>query len=89
MSDPNRIVGDEIRMPLTSEDVSGGRVTKLRELFPEAFAEGHVDLRRLSELLGEAADEGAERYGLSWAGRGDAVRAIQSLSTGTLAPAPE
>lgn len=76
-------------MPLTSLDVTKDRVARLREMFPEAFVEGRIDFRRLRENLGDAVDEGAERYGLSWAGRADAVKAVQSLSTGTLVPVKE
>ena len=39
-------------------------------------------------MLGEAAAMGAERYGLSWAGKSDALKAIQRLTTATLVPAP-
>jgi adenine-specific DNA-methyltransferase len=80
---------EEIKLPLTSQDVTEERINGLRELFPEAFAEGRVDFKRLKEALSEMVDEGPERYGLSWAGRSEAMRAIRSLSTGTLMPAPE
>lgn len=78
-----------LRMPLTSADVNGERMERLRELFPEAVSEGKIDLERLGEVLGEAVDDGRERYGLSWAGKGDAIRAIQVPSVGTLIPCPD
>ena len=34
-------------------------------------------------------DGGRERYGLSWAGKGDAIRCVQTPSVGTLVPCPE
>ena len=61
----------------------------MRDLFPEAFAEGKVDFNRLKTALGEAVDDGRERYGLSWAGKAEAIRNIQMPSTGTLVPVPE
>lgn len=79
----------------TVEDLAGerrpDRVADLRELFPEAFADGAVDLARLRVLLGDAvptlgADEPQERYGLSWPGKREAVRLAQRPSTGTLDP---
>jgi len=76
-------------MPLTSTDVSVERIERLRALFPEAFAEGKIDLDRLKDALGEEIDERRERYGLSWAGKADAIRAIQVPSVGTLIPCPE
>ena len=80
---------DDTRMPLTSADVLGERMEGLRELIPEAFVEGKVDFERLKAALGEFVDEGRERYGLSWAGKADAIRNIQSPSVGTLVPCPD
>ncbi|HLK56985.1 MAG TPA: hypothetical protein VKU00_10490, partial [Chthonomonadaceae bacterium] len=80
---------DARRLPLTSQDVIADRIAALRELFPEACCEDKIDFERLRQALGCLVDTGRERYGLSWAGKSEAVRAIQSLSVGTLKPAPE
>jgi adenine-specific DNA-methyltransferase len=80
--------GDEIKLPLTSRDVNAERLAQFRELFPEASTEGKFDLKKLAQLLGDAATDAPERYGLSWAGKSEAIRAIQSTSPGTLLPAP-
>ena len=77
------------RLPLTSHDVLSERMDRLRELFPEAFAEGKVDFAKLRQALGDDVDEGRERYGLSWAGKSEAIRNVQVPSTATLVPAPE
>lgn len=79
----------DTRLPLTSADSVGERMDGLRELFPEAFAEGKVDFEKLKQALGEFTDDSPERYGLSWAGKSEAKRAFQSLSSGTLAPVRE
>src|ERR1035441_7532017 len=79
--------GDDTKLPLTSRDVHTERLAQLRELFPEAFSEGKPDLKRLTQLLGDATTDAPERYGLSWAGKSEAVRAIQITSPGTLLPA--
>ena len=79
--------GDDIKLPLTSRDVHEERLARFRELFPEAFSEGKTDLKRLTQLLGDASTDAPERYGLSWAGKSDAIRAIQITSPGTLLPA--
>ena len=76
-------------MPLTSADVTADTLAALRDLLPAAFTEGKLDIARLQQLLGDAAASGPERYGLSWAGKSEAIRAVQSLSSGTLVPAPE
>ena len=82
------LTGDEVKLPLTSQDVNAERLAHFRELFPDATAEGKVDLKKLAQLLGEAATDAPERYGLSWAGKSEAIRAIQTTSPGTLLPTP-
>ncbi len=77
------------KLPLTSQDVLAERLAALRELFPEVFTEGKVDFDRLKQTLGESVDEGRERYGLSWAGKSEAIRNSQAQSVGTLTPIPE
>jgi adenine-specific DNA-methyltransferase len=65
------------------------RVKFLRELFPEAVAEGKVDWDKLRTALGDAVDGKAERYSFSWAGKRDAIRLLQMPSRATLNPAPD
>ncbi len=74
------------RMTLTSESVLAQRMEQLRETFPEVFTEGKVDFEKLKEALGEEVAAERERYGLSWAGKGEAVRNVQTPSVGTLTP---
>src|SRR6266581_2340556 len=81
--------GEETKLPLTSRDVNAERLARLHELFPEAFTEGKPDLKKFPQLLGDAATDAPERYGLSWAGRSEAIRAMQITSLGTLLPARE
>jgi adenine-specific DNA-methyltransferase len=81
--------GDDIKLPLTSRDVHAERLAQFRELFPEAFSEGKTDLKRLIQLLGDGVIDAPERYGLSWAGKSEAIRAIQITSPGTLLPCVE
>ncbi len=76
-------------MSLTSQDVLGERLARLRELFPEAWSEDHLDTEKLAQLIGQSPAPKTERYGLSWAGKAEAHRVVQSLSTGTLRPAPD
>src|ERR1039457_5114493 len=80
---------DDTKIPLTSTDVNAERVARLRELFPEAFTEGKLDPEKLSQLLGDGVTDAAERYGLSWTGKSEPMKNIQTLTTGTLLPCPE
>jgi len=53
-----------------------------------AVTDGRADLEKLRALMGEQAASGPERYGLSWAGKSDALKALRQLTTATLLPAP-
>ena len=77
---------NDTKMPLTSADVTSERLDQLRSLFPETFAEGRIDFAKLRLMLGDAVDEGRERYGLTWAGKAEATRVLQVPSRGTLVP---
>ncbi|MCU0471091.1 MAG: site-specific DNA-methyltransferase [Arcicella sp.] len=64
-------------------------ITKLKEVIPQAFTEDKIDLQRLQILLGNNVNTDAERYGLSWAGKSEAYKVLQSPSTATLIPNPD
>ena len=72
-----------------SADIVEDNLVKLRQLFPEAFAEGQVDFDTLRQLLGGAVDNSPEKYGLNWHGKRKARQLALTPSTGTLRPAPE
>lgn len=74
------------KLLLTTPNPIEERLEALRELFPEAFKEGKLDLETFKLLLGEKVETGRERYGLSWAGKSEAIRAVQIPSSGTLRP---
>lgn len=75
------------RLPLTSPDLAAERLARLRELLPGAFAEGKLVPEKLAELVGVAALSATpERYGLSYAGRAEALREMLAPSPGTLRP---
>src|SRR5580658_10855579 len=76
-------------MRLESNDLVAERTSALREIFPEVFAEGKVDFEKLRLALGDSIETGRERYGLTWAGKADAMRAVQIPSTATLVPVRE
>lgn len=70
-----------------SAEPTTARLDALRALVPEAFADGRLDPDHLAAVLGEAAVEtGPERYGLTWAGKRAAVRAVSATTTAALAP---
>ncbi|MBI5424362.1 MAG: site-specific DNA-methyltransferase [Opitutae bacterium] len=75
------------RLPLSSPDLAAERLARLRELLPGAFTEGKLVPAKLAELVGAAALSATpERYGLSYAGRAEALREMLAPSPGTLRP---
>jgi len=76
------------RLPLTSEDPLAIGREELKRLFPSAVSEGKIDFEKLRGLLAPESATGPERYGLSWAGKKDALKVLRSLTTATLLPAP-
>ena len=77
---------DPARLDLRSADVIDERARALADLFPEAVRDGKLDVEALQGLLGDVADSGPERFGLSWPGKATAIRMAQSRAEGALVP---
>jgi adenine-specific DNA-methyltransferase len=65
------------------------KLKALKEILPEAFAEGQLDWEKLRATLGEDINFSNERYVLNWAGKSDAFKVLQTPSTKTLVPAKD
>ncbi|WP_230528491.1 site-specific DNA-methyltransferase [Streptomyces coeruleorubidus] len=72
-----------------SKELVAENLEQLRKLFPSAFTEGKVDFDALRELLGDAVDDGDEKFGLTWFGKRNARRIALKPSTATLLPRQE
>jgi adenine-specific DNA-methyltransferase len=77
------------KLDLRSMDIAKEQKEKLRQLFPEVFTENKIDFEKLKLALGEAIEVGKERYGVTWPGKADCFKIIQSSSIGTLKPCRE
>jgi len=76
------------RLDLRSHNVATDKIAELLRVFPEARTEGgQIDFDRLRLALGETVDGGKERFGLTWPGKTDCLKAIQRATMGTLRPA--
>jgi adenine-specific DNA-methyltransferase len=83
MSDQNPSPADLAASPNPADVLRA----KLADLIPGAFSEGKLNPSALKRALGEAnINEGNERYALTWAGKGDAYKVLQTPSTATLRP---
>src|SRR5665648_499742 len=74
------------KLDLRSMDIIAKQKEKLCQLFPEVFTENKIDFEKLKLALGEAIEVGKERYGMTWPGKADCFKLIQSSSIGTLKP---
>jgi adenine-specific DNA-methyltransferase len=81
---------DEVRMPVGTQSPDALLASQLAEsvraVAPQAITDGKVDLERLKQALGEHVENGRERYGLTWPGKAEAIKAAQRPSLGTLRP---
>jgi adenine-specific DNA-methyltransferase len=79
---------DDIReVPSHTPDFRTELAEQLSHLAPEAVADGKIDVEKLRELLDEdSADDGRERFGLTWPGKSRALKAAQAPTTATLVP---
>lgn len=76
-------------VPRTTPDFATEAATKLAELFPEIVADGKINLDTLKTILDIDVEDGRERFGLTWPGKREAIRAAQTPTTATLMPDKE
>lgn len=74
------------KLSLGSSNIAQLLIEQLKHAAPDVFAEGQVDFDKLRAVLGDTIDESPERYGLTWAGKREAFRSVQTPSVGTLRP---
>ena len=74
------------KLDLRSMNIIEEQKEKLLKLFPEVFTENQIDFEKLKLALGEEIEVGKERYGMTWPGKADCFKIIQSSSIGTLKP---
>ena len=71
-----------------SMNLERANLDKLRNLFPECFTEGKLDIDKLLGLCGEYIDNDFEKYRFEWKGKAECLRLAQKRSAGTLRPCP-
>ena len=52
-----------------SMDIEQSEREKLREVFPQCFTEGKLDINKLLNMCGEYITDDFERYEFKWKGR--------------------
>ncbi|WP_067778706.1 site-specific DNA-methyltransferase [Actinomyces vulturis] len=76
-------------VPATTPNFTTEAAAKLAQLFPEIVADGKINLNTLRALIDEDAEDPRERFGLTWPGKTQAIRAAQTPTTATLLPDKE
>ncbi len=79
-------VQKEIKMDGRSLNIYRDKIEKLKSIIPEAFTEKRIDWEKLKAALGEDIEFKNERYVLNWAGKSNAFKVLQALTTATLVP---
>ena len=77
------------RVSIETQPPSQAVLEALQELIPGAVSDGVIDAQRIGEAAGlpvAGIKDGAERFGLMWAGKSKAVEALQAPSMAALAP---
>jgi adenine-specific DNA-methyltransferase len=70
-----------------SGDVVAENVAAVKALFPSIVTDGQLDFDVLRQLLGDAVEDGEERYGLNWKGKRRARAFALTPTLATLRPA--
>ncbi|MCE9645285.1 MAG: site-specific DNA-methyltransferase [Chloroflexi bacterium] len=77
------------KLDLASHNLPTDKTAELLRLFPEIRTEGgKIDFDKLKLVLGQTIDVGRERYGMTWPGKADCFKTVQTPSMGTLLPIP-
>lgn len=74
------------RLDGMSMNIEQAEMEKLKEVFPQCFAEGKLDIDKLLSLCGEYIDNDFEKYKFEWKGKIESLKLAQKRSTGTLRP---
>ncbi|MEJ0053156.1 MAG: site-specific DNA-methyltransferase [bacterium] len=77
------------KVNLASANLSEEKLFELRRILPEAFSENKIDWEKLRTVLGDAVDAHIEKFGFTWAGKGNAIKNVLIPSKATLNPAPD
>lgn len=72
-----------------SMDIEKNECEKLKEIFPQCFVEGKLDIDKLLNMCGEYMTNDFEKYNFEWKGKSECLQIAQRRSTATLRPKPE
>ncbi len=78
------------KLDLNSMNIAEEKQNELLRLFPEIRTEvGKIDFEKLKLALGQMIDTGKERYSVTWPGKAECFKTIQTSSQATLLPSSQ
>ena len=77
---------DQGRVSVATESELERRQRIIRDTFPEAYADGVLDVATLAALIGASETPEQEAYAINWAGKSDSLRSQQRPSVASLQP---
>lgn len=69
-----------------SKDIVESKLNDLKKIFPEFISEEKIDFNKLKNFFEKKYSEKPENFFLSWAGRSESIKNLQTSSRGTLIP---
>jgi adenine-specific DNA-methyltransferase len=79
-------VTDKAPINSNSSDIRAELLRALSELAPSLISEGRLNTTALNDLFGDVDAPESERYQISWRGKNEAYKVLQTTSSSTLKP---
>jgi adenine-specific DNA-methyltransferase len=71
-------------MELESRDVLAQKLEELKNIFPEIFDDGVINIDKFKNIVTLQTDEKSERYSFNWSGKKECYQTIRQKSNATL-----
>jgi adenine-specific DNA-methyltransferase len=75
-----------VKINKNSKDIVESKLNDLKKIFPEFISEEKIDFNKLKNFFEKKYSEKPENFFLSWAGRSESIKNLQTSSRGTLIP---
>ena len=73
-------------MQKKTSDIIDEKIKAIRQIIPECFSEGNLNMDEFCQIIGNVVDAGEERYSLNWNGKNNAKKNRNTPSNATLVP---
>ena len=73
-------------MQKKTSDIIDEKIKAIRQIIPECFSEGNLNIDEFYQIIGNVVGAGEERYSLNWNGKNNAKKNRNAPSNATLVP---